>query len=273
MRQKAGLSPNALRVPPLATMDPYARLGRPGVGPGRRRSGAEGPVAMRETVHRTATGPTIRAATRSIAALLVGMLTLALLTTAPAAASTRTARGTSCDPAYGCSPPPPTGGLTPTCTVSATAAHRGDLVSATLTNVPVGIHVRLLFDGQQVAEGDTVATGTTGSITLTFAVPANASAGSHTLVFAGAGVQCDPLGTAGFGVQVEGEQILARGDTGGSGNSGGSLARTGVQIALLLAVAIVLFLLGSAAVRAARRRRRRLERARERERQRHRLRV
>jgi hypothetical protein len=223
---------------------------------------------MRYTVHRTLA----RSILRSAAVLFIGVVATALLTAAPAAATARTGRGTTCDPAYGCAPPPPGGGLSPTCTVSATAAHTGDVISATLANVAVGVHVRLLFDGQAVAEGDTVAVGSSGGITLMFTIPANTSDGPHTLVFVGAGIQCDPLG--GAGLQVSGEQFLARSDTSPSpGNSGGSLARTGVQIALLLAIALALFLVGSAVVRAARRRRRRIERARERERQRHRLRV
>jgi len=219
------------------------------------------------TVQRRCAGSILR----SIAALTLGVLATLVVTAAPVAAAPRAAQG-ACDPAYGCNPPPPTEPLHATCTVSATAGRPGDMVSATLTNVAVGIHVRLLFDGQQVAEGDTVAMGATGGITLTFAVPSNASNGQHTLVFAGAGIQCDPFGGAGFQVTVEGE-VLARSDSGGKGNSGGSLARTGIELALFLAIALVLFLLGSAALRAARRRRRRLERVRERQRQRHRLRV
>src|SRR5258708_24979445 len=102
----------------------------------------------------------------AVVSLVLGAVVLAGWV-APAGASV--AKG--CDPAYGCTPTTPPPGVEPSCTIDVTAAAPGATVTATLRNVPVGSHVRLLFDGAQVAEGDTTASGTSGSVTLTFTVP------------------------------------------------------------------------------------------------------
>ena len=190
------------------------------------------------------------------------------LSTAAASASTRTLAQTCTDSTYGCTPSTPPPSINPTCSMSETGAAAGDVVSATLSNVPVGTHTQLLFDGQDVAEGDATGSGANGSVTLSFTIPASTPPGTHTVVFVGAGFQCDATNGKGLTVGVLSEQFTrapTSGDTPRSAPSGlGGLARTGIEVALLLAVAIALVLLGSVLVDAARRRHRRAVRRRNR---------
>lgn len=193
------------------------------------------------------------------ATMIVGVWLGTAVPAAPATAAP-IAVAQACDPAYGCPPSSVPPVINPVCTISPASAAAGDVVTATLSNVPVGREVKLLFDGQVVAQGVTSGSGATGSVGLSFTVQAGTTAGLHTVVFVGAGFQCDPTNGAGYRiVSVLGES-QTRQPT--SGSSVGTLARTGIAIALLLAIALVLVIAGSALVRATRRRRRRAERRR-----------
>jgi hypothetical protein len=130
--------------------------------------------------------------------------------------------------------------------LSATSGAPGDIIVAELDHVPPGTEARLLFDGEELTRGTATGTGESGSLSLSFAVPSHATPGhGHTVVFVGRGFQCDATNGAGFAVLA---QDTARG-------GGGSLARTGMMIALYLAIALILLLVGGALVQAARRRR------------------
>ena len=206
-----------------------------------------------------------------VALLAAGVTLFAVLwaVASPAATAAPSSRAQTCtDSFYGCPPTTPPPGIQPTCTVSQTAAADGDLVTATLSNVPPGTHSQLLFDGSVVGEGDA---GANGSLTVSFTVPPSTPPGNHTLVFVGAGFQCDPTNGAGLAVGVLGEQLSqsSSSDTPrsiGGGSSGGiaGLARTGIEIAFFLAIALVLVLVGYLLVQGARRRRRRIARRRNR---------
>jgi hypothetical protein len=101
-----------------------------------------------------------------------------------------------------------------------------------------------------------------GSVTLSFVVPTNATGGNHTIVFVGAGFQCDPTNGTGLPVGVLDLEISRGATTTVAGTGGGSLARTGIEIALYLAVALALLVVGFLLVQEARRRRRRAARRR-----------
>jgi hypothetical protein len=187
---------------------------------------------------------------------------LSFLFTGPASAAPVSTAGSTCDPFYGCTPSNPPG-ISPTCTVTPTSAVPGDVVTGTLSNVPVGTHARLLFDGAVVAEGDATGSGATGSVSLSFTVPVNTTGQNHTIVFVGAGFQCDPTGGAGFPLRFPASVLGAEfSNPNASTGGGGVLARTGIAIALFLAIALVLLLVGYGFLQAARRRRRRAMRRR-----------
>jgi hypothetical protein len=229
---------------------------------------------------RTCHGPDrVRAATVVAASLVAAIVIVFFLPASSEAASsarpTPQATPTTCDPAYGCPPPTTTPAINPACSISPTSAQVGTTLTATLTNVPVGTVVTLLFDGNVVEQKTATADGqgqsalriirpaghlsvsartadVTGGVVITFTVPASAAVGTHSIVFSGAGFSCDP--TLGNGFQVLGSTVGKPG--------GGSLATTGAQIALYVAIGLVLLIVGWQFVRAARRRRRRLLRQR-----------
>lgn len=187
-----------------------------------------------------------------------------VLGAAPATAQT-------CDPAYGCPPTIPSTTAPPTtCSVEAEIVTSGDLVDVAVFDAPANALVDLTFDGQVVATGRANASG---DATITFTVPDGTGEGSHTVFAVGAGFSAN-CGT------VQGAAVLGGGEDAGGGGSGGggsggagagagrgsdgvlggSLARTGIEIGLLLAVALVLVLAGHRFLRSARRRRRRAAR-------------
>lgn len=199
---------------------------------------------------------------RVVLAALVSVAVAALLPIVAANPASSAPGQSSCDPFYGCTPSTPPPAINPICTISPSSASPGDKVTGTLSNVPVGTRAQFLFDGAVVAEGDATGNGSTGSVTLSFTVPIGTTTGIHTIVFVGAGFSCDPTNGAGYPIGVLGVEFTnsspAVGATGaGTANRGGSLARTGIMVALWVAAALVLLLIGSALVQAARRRRRR----------------
>jgi hypothetical protein len=157
------------------------------------------------------------------------------------------------DPYCKLEPSPPT--PPPDCTASSSTAARGDHLFATISNVPVGSQVALTFDGVKVGEATATSDGAArpalGGAVVHWTVPVEAEAGPHALVFSGVGVFCNP---ADGGLEILGETTTRVG--------GGSLARTGTQVALYLAFALVLVVVGAQLLRVARRRRRRAIRRR-----------
>lgn len=161
----------------------------------------------------------------------------------------------SCDPAYGCTPAPPVGS-TPTCSISSETATPGQSLTAHIDGVTPGTQVELTFDGAVVGSATAVAQqgSATGSADITFTVPEGTDEShTHTILFTGAGVSCDPTG--GKGVAVLGETVTR---SPGQSSGGGSLARTGLELGVLLAIAAALILAGREALRQGRRRRSRV---------------
>lgn len=173
-----------------------------------------------------------------------------------------TADAQQCDPFYGCSPapsvPPST---TPSCSTSASVATAGQVLSASVASAPAGASIQITVDG--VAAGSGTA-DSAGSATIAFTVPAGIAPGSHTVFAVGAGfsASCGELGVEGVQSNVVENPAQgggAAGDVAGNdvARGGGSLARTGIELALLLAIALALLLVGRRMVAAERRRRRR----------------
>lgn len=132
-----------------------------------------------------------------------------------------------------------------TCEADLATGQPGDEASATIRNLPPGGEVRLLFGGIDV--------GGTSTDRIDFTVP-DLPPGTHLLTAVGVGfaVSC----SAGLdGVEVLAGTITRRPE------GSGALPRTGVFVALLVAVAVALLLLGRALVGVARDRRRREARA------------
>lgn len=190
-------------------------------------------------------------------------LTALAATAAPANAAGRASIGTgqaSCDPAYGCPPGTPPPPPAPACSLSVASAAPGVAVTASVTNAGAGASVRITFDGVEVAAATT---GSEGSANIQWQVPPRTPPGQHQVFAVGAtfNVQCGPFEVPG-GTQVLGESTARNQGTAVAGSQGGSLARTGIEIAALLAAAVVLILAGSQLLRLARRHRRRLARRR-----------
>jgi hypothetical protein len=134
-------------------------------------------------------------------------------------------------------------------------------VTATVSGVPAGELVRILFGGIEVGRAE-AAPGPElfATLTIVFTVP-DVRADSYLVVAVGDTftAECE----AAFLI-VAGETIERPGTVGGNGNGsgggGGSLPRTGVYVGLLLAVAVALLLMGRALLEGSRRRRRRASR-------------
>ena len=174
-----------------------------------------------------------------------------------------------CDPAYGCNPSTtaPTG-PPPSCSVDVGVVVGGQVANATVVNAAGGAAIQITLDGAPAGSG--VADGA-GSATVAFTVPEGIAPGSHAVFAIGAGfsASCGEVTVEGVGSNVvENPQPGAggAGDVGAGeidrGVSGGSLARTGIEVALLLVIALVLLLVGRWLVGIERRRRRRRARQR-----------
>ncbi len=153
-------------------------------------------------------------------------------------------------------------------------------MTGTLTDVEVGTEAFLSVDGVVVGHAFATADGAgqqaagavgaappaahlaavqTSSgglvITTTISVP-----GSHLASLFGAGFRCDLNVNVVGGVLATDEGRGGGSDSGSGSLFGGGLARTGIEIAAFLALALVLLIAGNTLVQMARRRRRRLAR-------------
>ena len=199
--------------------------------------------------------------TARFAALLLG-LSLAGVLAAPMAGAQ--------DPYGSTTTTAPVGEVEASCSLSLSKGTPGTEVTAKVAGVFFGETVRIRFDGTQVAQvtAPDVAGASAGApvllggqalpaqdaegsttVTVKFTVPKAAAVGNHVVTAVGDTFTCfcNPNGI--FTVTAA---------------SKGGLARTGVQIALLLVVAAVLMLVGRSLVSASRRRRRRAHEAAER---------
>lgn len=173
-----------------------------------------------------------------------------------------TAAAQQCDPVYGCSPSTSVPTTPPaSCSLSAELASGGQIVTATVANAPAGAAIQITLDGVPAGSGVADAAG---SASISFTVPEGIAPGSHAVFAVGAGfsASCGAFSVSGVASEVV-ENTPPGGPTtvesGGveRGRSGGGLARTGIEVAALLAIALLLIVVGRHLVAAERRRRRR----------------
>lgn len=145
-----------------------------------------------------------------------------------------------------------------TCELSSSSGSAGAQVTATVGGVPVGETVRMLFDGTEVGRGTADAgdgSSATTSVQIAFQVP-EVESGTHTIAAVGASftAECSASFGAG-GASVLGFTVERGRAAGGSSTAsgGGRLARTGVAIVLLVAVALALVVIGRTLLEPGRR--------------------
>jgi hypothetical protein len=161
----------------------------------------------------------------------------------------------------------PPAGADPTCSLNKGSGVPGDRVTASVTNVPVGQVVRIFFDGEEVARseagaevvangrstvvllgGTVVAAGVeTTTVTIDFNVP-DVDPGRYAVAAVG-----DTF-TSACGSGEGGEFAVLASRVGGGSGGDDSLPKTGIYVALLVAVALALVLGGRALLGASRRR-------------------
>lgn len=159
------------------------------------------------------------------------------------------------DPYGGTTTTRPPGGGNPSCTTDRNTGAPGDTGTATLHHVLVGEHVDIEIGGEVAGSGEAEGPGDESGRTtfdITFVVP-QLDPGEYSIAAVGATftVRC---GSGEFDVEVAGADTSRSGPDSSRGG-GGFLPRTGAELALWLAIAVLLALVGWAAVRAARRRR------------------
>ena len=180
---------------------------------------------------------------RTPLAVLVAVVALLLMTALPAQAQ---------DDPYGSTSTTQAPTLAPSCRLGLVAGAPGTEGEVTVENVPPGGTVRIIVDGREIGRA-TAPQGGAAQVTLVvpFEVP-DISPGSYPVSVVGANFTITCVGAN----QLE---VLAASE--GLGSGGGSLPRTGVYVALLVAIAVALLLLGRLLLEASRRKRERAARA------------
>jgi hypothetical protein len=140
------------------------------------------------------------------------------------------------------------------CSLSVDDGQAGRAVTATVTNVPVGELVRILFGGIEVGRATATGPGDAGltTVTIPYTVP-SMTAGRYLIVAVGSTFTADCAES--FGVEVGGVSAER------PGGNGGALPRTGIYVGLLLAIAFALLVGGRALVEGSHQRRKALARA------------
>ena len=184
--------------------------------------------------------------------LLVGVAVVATLATGAGVATAAPRQQQVCDENGENCHPPAEGDIHARCSLSNTDVTAGETVVGHIEGVPDGAQVTVTFEGTPVGQGTASAQAgqSSASADIPFSVPSDAKPGQNTVTFSGAGFTCS--------VSVQVTAVLGENVTSG----GGPLARTGVQIAVLVAVALVLLVVGAQLRAASRNRKRREEAAR-----------
>jgi hypothetical protein len=176
------------------------------------------------------------------------------------------ASGQTPDDPYGETTTSGPGAPTPaaSCELSITSGEPGASVTATVSNVPFGTTVRILFGGIEVGRGTTPVQGQSvgapvllggrvlprqaarTTLSIDFVVP-DVEPGSYLVTAVGVDFTCRCSPETGGMFDVLAAAVGRRG--------GGALARTGIYVLLLLAIAFALLVVGRVLVQESRRRR------------------
>ena len=146
-------------------------------------------------------------------------------------------------------------GAGPSCQLKTKTAPPGGQATVQVRSVPRGAEVEVRFDGRTVAEATATPAGSSPrvNVVIDFVVPASASAGEHFVTAVGAGFSVACQTGDGEELTVAGGEVLSS-SVERSGGSEGSLPKTGVYIALLLVIGLVLLFMGRLLQLASRRR-------------------
>jgi hypothetical protein len=172
-------------------------------------------------------------------------IALALVGAAPAAAQ---------DGPYGSTSTTRGPGTQPSCQLRTRAAAPGETVTVHLRAISRGDQVEVRLDGEVVAQATAPSSGSAPRVNfnIDFVVPSDTEPGQHAVTAVGAGFTASCRTANGDDLQVAGSEVLSSGVERGGG--GGSLPRTGMYIALLVALALVLLVVGRAVLTESRRR-------------------
>jgi hypothetical protein len=211
-----------------------ARRGRgTGLSVGLRRNGGHRPSGI---VGQRSDGP------RLAAFALIAFAVLSLWA-GPAAAQ---------DDPYGSTSTTGGNGTQPSCQLRTRSAHPGETVTVRLRAIPRGEEVEVRLDGEVVARATASSSGSSPRVSfdVDFVVPSDTVSGEHDVTAVGAAFTASCTTGNGDRLEVQADSEVR----GIQQDRGGSLPRTGIYIALLLAVAVALLLVGRAVLKESRRR-------------------
>jgi hypothetical protein len=139
-----------------------------------------------------------------------------------------------------------------TCQLRTESGEVGSRATVTVKGVTRGSTIRVLFDGQPVAEAEATAPGSSPQVNvdIDFTVPP-AEPGMHEVTAVGADFSASCRTSHGDGFDVVGEVLGAEVTRDGGGSS---LPRTGLYLGALVAVAVGLLLVGRVLVTRSKRR-------------------
>jgi len=143
----------------------------------------------------------------------------------------------------------------PTASVSDSSPTAGETVTVSGGNYKPDSGVDVLFDGDQIAHGQTDGQG---QFSFQVTIPGDASLGKHTITVSGVGGDCVSPADVEIGVTlVVGENGGGGGGGGGAGaagGGGGGVAFTGANISLGMVLIAVFVIVGAASLIVGRRR-------------------
>ncbi len=143
-------------------------------------------------------------------------------------------------------------GTQPSCQLRDRVAAPGESVTVHLRAIPRGEQVEIRLDGEVVAEATADSSGSSPRVNMDvdFVVPADTEPGEHAVSAVGAAFTASCTTANGDDLEVASGAVLS----GGEERGGGSLARTGMYLAVLVAIAAGLLIVGRAVLLESRRR-------------------
>lgn len=144
------------------------------------------------------------------------------------------------------------GGGTPSCQLRTKAAAPGETVTVHLKAIARGDEVEIRLDGEPLAQATATKSGSSPRVSfdVDFVVPTDTQPGTHSVAAVGADFNASCQTGSGEDLEVAAGAVRS----GEKERGGGSLARTGMYLALLVAVALGLLVVGRAVLAESRRR-------------------